>query len=174
MGSGSNPSSIKEDLFSAQQPPDASSPSASQPIQSPVRTDKPGAGTSPSYALPINLPNALKYLDHDQLDRLLSAVISELKQRGKTFFMSDEPSRKQRTKEVAPPLTLGKLNAVRAAFKAGVRPSRIAKQFGISQSDLRKALWRAIHRSKHGCGNAKEQTFCASGVTMRQMSLLVR
>jgi transposase-like protein len=40
----------------------------------------------------------------------------------------------------APPLTQGKLNAVRAAFKAGVTPSRIAKQFGISQSNVRKAL----------------------------------
>jgi len=37
-------------------------------------------------------------------------------------------------------LALGKLNAVRAAFKAGVTPSRIARQFGISQSDVRKAL----------------------------------
>ena len=37
-------------------------------------------------------------------------------------------------------LTTGKLNAVRAAFKAGVKPSAIARQFGISQSDVRKAL----------------------------------
>jgi transposase-like protein len=37
-------------------------------------------------------------------------------------------------------LTQGKLNAVRAAFKAGVTPSRIARQFGISLADVRKAL----------------------------------
>jgi hypothetical protein len=37
-------------------------------------------------------------------------------------------------------LTTGKLNAVRAAFKAGIKPSMIARQFGISQSDVRKAL----------------------------------
>ena len=37
-------------------------------------------------------------------------------------------------------LTTGKLNAVLAAFKAGVKPSAIARQFGISQSDVRKAL----------------------------------
>jgi hypothetical protein len=36
--------------------------------------------------------------------------------------------------------TSGKLNAVRAAFKAGVKPSTIARQFGISQADVRKAL----------------------------------
>jgi predicted DNA-binding protein (UPF0251 family) len=37
-------------------------------------------------------------------------------------------------------LTRGQLNAVRAAFKAGITPSRIARQFGISQSNVRKVL----------------------------------
>ena len=105
-----------------------------------MRTDEPAAASTPSYALPTNLPSALRHLDNDQLDRLLAAVIAELKQRGKKPPVSAEPSRKQRIKEVAPPLALGKLNAVRAAFKAGVRPSRIARQFGITQSDVRKAL----------------------------------
>jgi hypothetical protein len=30
--------------------------------------------------------------------------------------------------------------AVRAATKAGIKPSQIARQFGISQSDVRKVL----------------------------------
>jgi hypothetical protein len=47
-----------------------------------------------------------------------------------------------RTEVVAVHLTPGKLNAVRAAFKAGVEPSQIARQFGLSQSDVRKR-WRA-------------------------------
>jgi transposase-like protein len=34
----------------------------------------------------------------------------------------------------------GKLNAVRAAFKAGVKASQIARRFGSSQSDVRRAL----------------------------------
>ena len=139
MGNGSNPS-IKPDLFSAQQSPDTSSPSSSEPKSSPLRTDEPAAASSPFYALPTNLPSALRHLDNDQLDRLLAAVIAELKQRGKNLSVSDETSRKQRTKEVSPPLAQGKLNAVRAAFKAGVRPSRIARQFGVSQSDVKKAL----------------------------------
>ena len=138
MGSSSNPS-IKTDLFSVQQSPDISSPSASEP-KPPLRTDEPAAVSSPSYALPTNLPSALRHLDNDQLDRLLAAVIAELKQRGKNLSVSDEISRKQRTKEIAPPLAQGKLNAVRAAFKAGVRPSRIARQFGVSLSDVRKTL----------------------------------
>jgi hypothetical protein len=34
----------------------------------------------------------------------------------------------------------GQVNAVRAAFKAGVKPSRIARQFGLTLSQVRKAL----------------------------------
>jgi hypothetical protein len=41
---------------------------------------------------------------------------------------------------IAPPLPQGKLNAIRAAFKAGFTPSRIARQFRISKSDVKKAL----------------------------------
>ena len=78
--------------------------------------------------------------DDDQLDRLVAAVIAEQKRRGKKLPVSVEPSRKRRIKEVAPPLAQGKLNAVRAAFKAGVKPSQIAREFGISRSDVRKAL----------------------------------
>jgi hypothetical protein len=140
MGSGRNPS-IKPDLFSAQQSPDTSPPSASEPKSLPLRTDEPAADAPSSYVLPTNLPSALRHLDDDQLDRLLAAVLAERQARGgKKLPVSDEPSRKQRTKEVSPPLALGKLNAVRAAFTAGVTPSRIARQFEISQSDVRKAL----------------------------------
>jgi hypothetical protein len=140
MGSGSNPSSIKPDLFSAPQPIDTSSPSESEPKSSPMRTDEPAAAASLSYALPTNLPSALRHLDDDQLDRLLAAVLAEQQRRGRKLPESDDPSPKQRTKEVAPPLAQGKLNAVRATFKAGVRPSRIAREFGISQADVRRAL----------------------------------
>jgi DNA invertase Pin-like site-specific DNA recombinase len=81
-------------------------------------------------------------LDDDQLDRLLAAAHAERQARGgKKLPKSAESWRKQRTKVVASlPLAQGKLNAVRAAFKAGVTPSRIARQFGVSLSDVRKAL----------------------------------
>jgi hypothetical protein len=128
MNSSSNPSSIKPDLFPAQQSPDTSSPSASEPRSLPLRTDEPAAASSPSYALPANLPIALSHLDDDQLDRLLAVVMAEQQRRGKTLPVTIETSRKQRTKEVPNNLTLGKLNAVRAAFKAGVTPSRIARR----------------------------------------------
>lgn len=88
----------------------------------------------------MNLPHALKQLADNDLDRLLSAVIAEHNRRGKKVPVSDEGSRKRQVKSLDVPLTQGKLNAVRAAFKAGVTPSRIARQFGISQSDVRQAL----------------------------------
>jgi hypothetical protein len=98
------------------------------------------SNTSVRHILPNDLARAVKHLDDQELDRLLSAVLVEQKRRGKKHPDSDEISRKRQFKAVAIPLTQGKLNAVRAAFRAGVTPSRIARQFGISQSDVRKAL----------------------------------
>jgi hypothetical protein len=89
--------------------------------------------------LPADLPKAVAHLNDQELDQLLSAVVAELKRRGKK--LPAEMSRKQRVDVVTGvPLTQGKLNAVRAAFKAGITPARIARQFGISQSNVRKAL----------------------------------
>jgi predicted DNA-binding protein (UPF0251 family) len=70
---------------------------------------------------------------------MLAAVIAEQQRRGKK-----PPTPKNvLSKEMEAPavtLTIGKLNAVRAAFKAGVTPAKIAKQFGISQSDVRRVI----------------------------------
>lgn len=90
--------------------------------------------------MPNDLANAVKRLSDDELDRLMSAVLAEQKRRGKKLPSRDEGSPKRQLKAVAVPLAQGKLNGVRAAFKAGVTPSRIARQFGISLSDVRKAL----------------------------------
>jgi len=101
--------------------------------------------TAPRHILPNDLAKAVKELRDEELDRLLSAVLAEQKRRGKK--RSDEISRQQQVKVVTVPLTQGKLNAVRAAFKAGITPSRIARQFGISQADVRKALASVSARS---------------------------
>jgi DNA invertase Pin-like site-specific DNA recombinase len=90
--------------------------------------------------LPADLPNAIEQLDDQEFDRLLTAVLAEQKRRDRKLAASDERSRKKRVEESNISLAQVKLNAVRAAFKAGVTPSRIARQFGISQSDVRKAL----------------------------------
>jgi hypothetical protein len=139
MGS-SRTRSTTPDLFSTAS---AKMPLSSAENSAPsVVADGGTTAAPPPYALPTNLPSSLRHLDDDQLDRLLSAVLAEQQARGnKNPPKLDEPRRQKRTKEVdAPPLTQGKLNAVRAAFKAGVRPSRIAREFGISHADVRRAL----------------------------------
>jgi hypothetical protein len=51
------------------------------------------------------------------------------------------PTAKRRQGEIAEvSLTRGQVNAIRASYKAGITPSRIARQFGVSQSDVRKVL----------------------------------
>lgn len=87
-----------------------------------------------------NLPSALSHLDDDQLGRLVGAVKVELERRGKKAPIRQTIERKPPAEDGTPPLAFGKLNAIRAAFKAGVKPSAIAKQFGISQADVRRAL----------------------------------
>ena len=107
------------------------------------------------HFLPEDLAGALKRLDDVEIDALLAAVTTEAERRGrrppdpaKEKRVADaKPQRRQEAAEDgAGSLTTGKLNAVRAAFKAGVKPSAIARQFGISQSDVRKALAQGTRR----------------------------
>jgi predicted DNA-binding protein (UPF0251 family) len=74
------------------------------------------------------------------LDRLLEAAVAEQRRRGRKRAESVEPPDNRRTEAAVVHLTPGKMNAVRAAFKAGVKPSQIARQFGLSQADVRQAL----------------------------------
>ena len=102
-----------------------------------------GSTTTPDlssrHILPSDLPAAIKHLTDQELDQLLTAVAAEQQRRGKKPTTPDKVPRK-RLKAQSVSLTPGKLNAVRAAFKAGVTPSKIAKEFGIPQSEVRKAL----------------------------------
>src|SRR5262249_1029779 len=126
------------DLFSFSS--NQSIPSASA-NRTPTSADKTAIPASVSrYALPTHLPHALKQLSGPDLDRLLAAGTAEKKRRGKKVAASNENSRKRQIQSSAVPLTQGKLNAVLAAFKAGIKPSKIARQFGISQSDVLRAL----------------------------------
>ena len=139
------------DLFSTER---LGGPSSDRPEH--AVTGRPSRRT----ALPKDLPKAIRYLEDQELDWLLRAATEEANRRGRPMPMaearptnrpsaSSEPIPKQtkspggptRQRQVtAAALTTGQVNAVRAAFKAGVTPSRIARQFGLSQSDVRKAL----------------------------------
>jgi hypothetical protein len=69
-----------------------------------------------------------------------SSVETDLPVRPEMAKMPSPPTEKRRHVNIADvPLTRGQVNAVRAAFKAGITPSRIARQFGISESNVRKA-----------------------------------
>ena len=114
--------------------------------------------TSQRHVLPENLDLAVKQLTDDELMQLVEVVLHEAEQRGKlplrpggdpihpTGLTKDVTQKRpnienaSNRKRVEVTLSPGKLNAVRAAFEAGVTPSRIARQFGISQANVRKAL----------------------------------
>jgi len=132
------------DLFSAPPTPDPAHPAI------PQRKGEPNDAASQSrHFLPKDLAGALKRLDNAEIDALLAAVTVEAKRRGrlpsspakeKPIADAKPRSRPAVAKDDTGLLTTGKLNAVRAAFKAGVKTNAIARQFGISQSDVRKAL----------------------------------
>ena len=107
------------------------------------------------HFLPNDLAGVLRRLDDVEIDALLAAVTTEAERRGrrpptpaKERPVADaKPQRRQKTAEdSAGSLTTSKLNAVRATFKAGVKPSAIARQFGISQSEVRKVLSQGSRR----------------------------
>jgi hypothetical protein len=117
---------------------------------------------SSRHVLPRDLSNALKQLDDGELDRLFAATRHELQRRDRVLTdtpvirptthvateqrLSDQSTTTEESPERRQPqepnvaLTRGQVNAVRAALKAGITPSRIARQFGVSQSDVRKVL----------------------------------
>jgi len=97
----------------------------------------------------------MKRLDDVEIYALFAAVTTEVERRGrlppspekvKSVADAKPQRRKAAAEDSAGLLTTGKLNALRAAFKAGVKPSAIAKQFGITRSDVRKALAQAARR----------------------------
>ena len=87
------------------------------------------------YVLPKDLDAAIRHLDDQQLDRL---SFSSTRRTGSAeeslLFLRTVSGNEMEA------LPQGKLNAVRAAFKAGVTPARIAREFGISRSDVQRTL----------------------------------
>jgi hypothetical protein len=123
------------DLFSSASLRDTPSSGTKPPRKAPEVTT---AASSAQYLLPKDLSSGIRQLTDQEFDRLLAAVLTEQKRRGGK--LSRKASRKPPVREFGPPLAPAKINAVRAAFKAGVPPSRIARQFGISYADVREAL----------------------------------
>jgi hypothetical protein len=118
--------------------PDLFSERAPEPLA------KANMAAQPRHFLPKDLAGALTRLDNAEIDALVVAVTTEAERRGRLPPSRPKtdarPQARQAPAEGAGSLSTGRLNAVRAAFKAGVKPSAIARQFGISQSDIRTAL----------------------------------
>jgi hypothetical protein len=135
------------DLFSTHMVQDGSPPTRRASAK-----EAPADTVTQRHVLPRDLPNAVKYLTDTELDLLITTSVQEAKRRGRLPASAepnptDEPVAKQsssrhkgQTEIANVSLTRGQVNAVRAATKAGIKPSQIARQFGISQSDVRKVL----------------------------------
>jgi len=96
------------------------------------------SASSSRHVLPSDLPAAIKHINDQELEQLHVAVTIEMQRRGKKPLPSKTETKRTELPTVT--LTIGKQNAVRAAFKAGVTPAKIAKQFGIPQSDVRRVI----------------------------------
>jgi hypothetical protein len=137
------------DLFSTER---LGGPSSDRPED--AVTERPSRRT----ALPKDLPKAIRYLEDRELDWLLRVATEEANRRGRAMPMAEasptntpaasseptkppgRPTHQRQIRPAAASLSRGQVNAVWAAFKAGVTPSRIARQFGLSHADVRKAL----------------------------------
>jgi hypothetical protein len=121
---------------------------------------------SQRHVLPKNLRHAISQLSDGELDELFEAAFDEAKRRGRfppsvrTEMPSSAlrppelttkrlpPTRKRRRVDIAEvSLTGGQVKAIRAAFKAGITPSRIADSSGFP-SRMCERRWRLIYRSK--------------------------
>jgi len=119
---------------------------------SPPRLPAAPARPQQRHVLPKNLPDAVRHLNDDELESLHAATLGEMKRRGKPppsgsgALPRNSPTKRDkgfnpRHGEAAEvPLPSGKVKAVRAAFMAGIRPASIARQFGISKSNVMRAL----------------------------------
>jgi hypothetical protein len=125
-------SPITPDLFSHAPAREPSSPSQNPASSSLAVAKAVNNLSSPRHTLPKNLPAAVKHLTDQELDQLLSAVLDEQKRR--RHKPSEQISDKRRVETGSSPLTRGQINAVRASFKAGVTPTRIARTIGCAKS----------------------------------------
>jgi hypothetical protein len=107
-----------------------------------------------SFLLPSNLDAGLRALDDEALLRLSDAVEREARRRfpqpiahpvAPPAPAPPAPPRKEtppRPSKAAsePAIAVGRANMIRAAFKAGLKPAAIARQFGISPAVVRSVL----------------------------------
>jgi len=102
-----------------------------------ARSVNPSGSSARPHLLPPDLPKALTWLSVEELDTLGKAVQIELKRRAapSTSDAVHRAATKPSKSNPAGP-RVGQINAIRAAIQAGVTPTTIAKQFGITKATV--------------------------------------
>jgi hypothetical protein len=134
--------------------PDLFSPAAASASTPVTRGNSP---TEP-VLLPRDLEGSLARLSETDFERLRGAITKEAVRRGGPGQLAQPPEQaRARAERATRPETLanvkahegraggaavtaGKGNAIRAAFKAGLKLPTIARQFGVSQATVRQVL----------------------------------
>ena len=109
---------------------------------------EPTPSAKPTVLLPSNLESSLAVLSDDEFARLSAGVAAETARRQQPLTRPSKPapsttakplqaSKRNRASDLVSP---AKANLVRAAIKAGVKQSAIARQFGISNAAISGVL----------------------------------
>lgn len=103
--------------------------------------------SQPAALLPRDLDRSLALLSEAELLRLITAVRKAAIDRGLSWADRGDPSRARDIRtgmrgsvSGAPEIAASRANLIRAAIKAGVKPSAVSRQFGISNAAISKAL----------------------------------
>ncbi len=103
----------------------------------------------PRIALPKNIGQTLKYLDHDDLAALRAAVEDELARRGNG---ADKPpvnaacgdplaaTAPAMTKSGTSKLPVGKVSLIMASARSGMKPAAIARTLRLSLAEVNRVL----------------------------------
>ena len=104
-------------------------------------------------ALPTDLGRSLRLLNDNGLDRLMKAVIEEVRRRGRTApdgpsvagrSARPTPAKTARAKPSEPDnaaaVTSGQQRLILAAYEAGLKPASIAKEFRVSRATVQSVI----------------------------------
>jgi hypothetical protein len=105
-------------------------------------TGRANAAGSPKSLLPSDLAGSLTHLSEQDIKRLAEALDTEMRRRGISVPPIDtkRPQRSRTRAADLPELTRSQISLIRSSIKAGVKPSVLSRQFGLSQSQIRAAL----------------------------------
>ena len=109
-------------------------------------TDEAAAISSPRHLLPKDLPNAIKHLSDEELDRLITAALAEMRQRGRRL-PTDKAAPKLEPGFAKASLTRGQLTPFALHSR---RASRLRASLASSAYPNRTCvrLWQPIIRAR--------------------------